>query len=100
MVINRIGGPSFGMKYSQQEMWRRTFGDEIIARQTRDIIELDNGKTVVIGTRYEGGKIVHKVTTLWDNTNNMLKAVIREWFFGQKKPSKYVLQGEALNLTR
>ena len=44
MIINRIGGPSFGMKYSQQEMWKRTFGDEIISRQTRDIIELKKRK--------------------------------------------------------
>ena len=52
MIINKISGPSFGMKYSQQEMWKRTFGDEVISRQTRDIIELKNGKAVVIGTLY------------------------------------------------
>ena len=96
MIINKISGPSFGIKYSQQEMWKRTFGDEVISRQTRDIIELKNGKTVVIGTLYEGNKVIHKVTTLWDNSNNMLKAVIREWFLGAKKPSKHVIHGEDL----
>ena len=96
MIINKISGPSFGMKYNQQEMWKRTFGDNVISRQTRDIIELKNGKTVVIGTLYEGNKVIHKVTTLWDNSNNMVKAVIREWFLGAKKPSKHVIHGEDL----
>ena len=52
--------------------------------------------TVVIGTLYEGNKVIHKVTTLWDKSNNMLKAVIREWFLGAKNPSKHVIHGEDL----
>ena len=42
MVVSKISSEKsipFGMKYSQQEMSRKMFGDVIIARQTRDIIE-------------------------------------------------------------
>lgn len=96
MRINKIGGPSFGKKNNQQEMWKRTFGDEVISRQTKDVVELKNGKTVVINTLYDGDKVTHKVTTLWDKSNNTLKAVIKEWFLGEKKPPNHAVHDENL----
>ena len=99
MVVSKISSEKsvpFGMKYNQQEMSRKMFGDVIVARQTRDIVELSNGKTVVIGTHYQNGKVVHKVLTLWDEANNWTKAVIKEWFSGAKRPSVHVLDEKTI----
>lgn len=88
--------PSFGMKYTHHDMNKVMCGTQVISRKTMDIIELDNKKVVVIGTRYEGNRVTDKIMTLWDESNNLLKTVTKSWF-GGKKPSVLVINEPTLD---
>lgn len=83
---------SFGMKFSSSVINRTNAG-----KKTLDIIELDNGKSVVISTNYAGKRITDKVLTLWDEKNKQLKAVIKQWFSGSKRPNTLVIDEKTLN---
>lgn len=83
--------PTFGLNHVSQEMSKKMIGNKVLYRKTMDIIELENGKTIVIGTDYEGPKIANKVLTLWDKSNNWMKTVVKTWFSESKKPTVLTL---------